>query len=299
VHFLQRKQQQNISRGYSLLEVMFAVSVLVVVGLGAGALMGRLGGQQAQMASKDEANELIAGLSKWLNTVPGCQSAFQGKTFPINGETNFQIGIGGAGGYKGFGASVLLNNGTVSSTGELRSGTRISPTLSIKRLILRDKRVPPSVTWIEGRALRKVVAQVEAQMEVVLQKGGAAGRDKTTDLRSRFIELPILLSNTSDVMERCAGETSLADMCSALGSVFDPATGNCRPLANCLMQGTYTTINGGPGAANPLTGASSCPDGAVPSQTGFHSYSMVVECGKKCTTTVTVTVLYFICLRCT
>ncbi len=280
------------SRGFSLLEILISISVLGGLALVGGTLVSKFGSQQSSIVGKDESNEFVSSLTRWLPTKEGCEASFLGKDFPLNSETNFSID-----GYKGYGISDQLNVGS-----SIKAGFQLSPKLKVNKLVLRDKGIAPSTQWFDQKKFRKVVAQIEISMDVV---EGSSGQT----LRSRFIEIPVYLNETTNKIERCSGEVSLSDMCSALGATFDEATGACKPLVNCSLQGTYATLTCDPskygcknatGASleNPITNSQSCPSGSIASQTGVFQYTHQVDCGKKCTKTINNTMKYYICLRC-
>ncbi len=278
--------------GYSLIEVLIAASLLGVVALVGGTMISKFTSQQSNLTSRDESGEFVAALARWLPTKEGCEAAFLGKNFPLNSEANFTID-----GYKGYGMSEQLNSGPT-----IKENFRVSPKLKVNKLILRDKKIAPSVQWFDQKKYRKVVAQVELAMDSI------DGESKNS-MRSRFIEIPVYLHETNNTIEKCSGEVSLADMCSALGATFDEDTGGCKPLVNCSLQGTYATLTCNPSKygcknatgeslKNPITKDQSCPAGAVASQTGVFEYTHQVDCGKKCTATVNNKMKYYICLRC-
>ncbi len=276
------------------MEMMVGLALLAILLVAGTSLMRNIGGQQSTIVARDEASEFVGALSLWVSTEKGCLAALRGKALVPSG--NFQsISIDG---YEGYGMAKALNGGS----GTLAAGFKVSPSLSIKSLQLKDKGIPLVLIKLEGVDYRRVVAQLEVELEHKTDTGGR-------DLRKRYIEVPVLLHGTNNTIERCAGEASLADICSAIGSIPDPATGTCKPSVNCIMQGTYVELSCNPSTYgcynasgmplnNPLTNAPSCPAGSVASQTGIFNYSHQVNCGKKCVLTVADTLRFFICMRC-
>lgn len=280
--------------GFSLMEITVALGLLAVLAVAAATLMRSIGGQQGAIVARDEASEFVGALSLWMSTEKGCQAALAGKPLTPGGD----FGLIQINGFKGYGISPELNDGSTA----LGAGYKISRTLIIKQIRLKDKGVPPVSLKVDGTQYRRVVAQVELELEMKTDTGELG-------MRKRYIEVPVLLHATNDVIERCTGEATLADICSAIGATPDPATGACRPAVNCTMQGTYMDLSCSPSEygcfnasgrplANPITHAQSCPAGSVASQTGLFNYSHQVECGKKCVLTVADTLTFYVCMRC-
>jgi type II secretory pathway pseudopilin PulG len=280
-------------KGFSTLEITVALGLMAVLGLAAAGLMKNIGGQQNQISSRDEASEFVAALSLWMGTDKGCKVALQGKPLAIGGSSAISID-----GYNGYGGSKDLNSGSAT----LQVGYRITPTVRISKFNLKDKGIAPVTVQLEGVNYRRVVAQLEIELTQHSDSGDQAQR-------KRYIEVPVMLDANSDIIVRCAGEPTLTDLCSAVGSVLDPATGTCKPQVNCIMQGTYMALSCSPNyygcfnasgldLNNAITHSQSCPAGSVASQTGIFNYSHDVECGKKCTLTVADQLVFYICMRC-
>lgn len=284
-------------RGFSLVEIMVSMGLLGILGLAAVTLTDKFGRQQSDIVGKDEYNEFMNSLASWLPSEVGCNAFLVGKDFPLNGETNFEID-----GYKGYAASEAITQSPV-----IKPGYLITKKLRVESVILRDKKITPAVTQIDNQKYRKVVAQIEIKTHLI--SGAGADTKEQMKLRSRFIEIPVFLAMGNTQIKRCSGEMSFSDVCSAVGSVFDPVTGTCKPMVNCEFKGTYATLTCNPsqyGCVNALsqpmnnqfTNDQSCPDGSTASQTGVFDYTHQVDCGKKCTLTVEDKIKYFICVRC-
>ncbi len=283
-------QTNKSSRGFTTIEILVGVGLLTLLGAAAATIISQLSSQQSTLVSRDESSEFVSALNLWINTPEGCNAALSGKSLPVGGSAPLSIN-----GYKGYGISPQLNAGNTA----IQKNYRVTPKITVDSLILRDKGIPLTVVRVDGANLRRVVAQIEMGLLV----------GESDPQRKRFIEVPVLLNEGADTVLRCAGEATLTDVCAAVGSVLDPATGTCRPLINCTTQGTYMDLSCSPSGygcynasgrplENPMTGAPSCPAGSVASQTGVFNYSHQVECGKKCTMTISDTLTFYICLRC-
>jgi hypothetical protein len=281
-------------RGFSTMEVTVALGLLAVLAVAAATLMRSIGGQQGAIVARDEASEFVSALSLWMSTEKGCQAALAGKPVTPGGDFSpIQID-----GFKGYGVSPEMNDGSTT----LGAGYKISKTLIIRQIRLKDKGVPATSVKIDGTQYRRVVAQTELELEMKTDKGEQG-------MRKRYIEVPVLLHGTNNVIDRCTGEATLGDICSAIGATPDPATGACKPAVNCTMQGTYMDLSCSPSEYgcfnasgrplnNPITNSQSCPAGSVASQTGLFNYSHQVGCGKKCVLTVSDTLTFYVCMRC-
>jgi hypothetical protein len=281
-------------RGFSTLEIMVAMGLLGLLTLAAVELIKNIGGQQSAVVAKDDAAEFVGGLSLWLGTDKGCKTALVGQTL-APGSKGTPLSIAG---YTGFGPVAALNGGSTT----IQAGYRITNNVTIKALTMRDKGLAPVTIQVNGVNYRRIVAQIQ----IDISQNGEAGAQAQ---RSRFIEVPVLLDNALNVINLCNGEPTLVDLCSAMGSVYNAATGSCTPQVNCTMQGTYMNLTCSPSTYgcynatgmsldNAITHAQSCPAGAIASQTGVFNYSHQVDCGKKCTLTVADTLTFFICMRC-
>lgn len=280
-------------RGFTVIEILIGIALLALLAAGGASIVSRMGMQQSDIVTKDEATEFVSALNLWISNPDGCDQALGGKALPVGGSTNLSISS-----YKGYGMAPALNGGSET----IQATYKLTPRLTVNSMKLKDKGVPPFVVRVDGQSLRRVIAQIEIELAV-------KSAERTELQRKRYIEVPVLLAAGSDTIVRCAGQASLADVCSAVGGTLDPVTNTCKPQANCTLQGSFMTLScdkphygcsnaSGQPLENPLTNSSSCPAGSVASQTGVFNYSHTVECGKKCTDTVYNTLKFYICMRC-
>jgi hypothetical protein len=195
--------------------------------------------------------------------------------------------------FKGFGG-----NGAA-----IADGFKVSNQLTIKSIVFQNKGVAPGVLRINGVNYSQYVTQIKLQFE------SQVGTDKK-ELHDRYIEVPILVDPTTNLISQCHLETTLAEACTAMGGIFDVPSGTCKPAVNCQMKGSYivltcspNTYGCDPSAAannyiNPLTGDASCPANSSPSTTGKYDHTHVADTGKKSTVTVTDTETFYVCMQC-
>ncbi|WP_374075816.1 hypothetical protein [Bdellovibrio bacteriovorus] len=263
-----------------------SLAILAVVSIGVGAIVQVVFKRQANIVNKTESNEFMSSLGKWLQSSVGCSTALMNLPAPTATEAPLTIN-----GYNGYGGNTLPIN----------DNFRINNQLLIKNVTIKDKGSASSTMQIGANTYTRKVAQIKIRFEE--QMG-----PETTELRTRFIEVPILIGPLNTIAQ-CHIENSLADACTAMGGTYVSSSNTCKPSTNCQMKGTYIVLTCSPSDQgcdpsfsgdyrNPITNTTSCPSGATPSILGRFIHTHEVSCGKKCTTSITNQEDFYICMQC-
>lgn len=286
------KQHLKDRRGFTVAEILVGVTIMGVLSVGVGALVNTMMTHQRTIVSKDEVNQFVSSFSKWVNTDTGCMAGLAGKRFP--GASPEELAVTG---YQGYGMSDMM-----APDKTIKSKFKITPQLTLAKFTWWDKGVAPALTMMGPDTYERRVAQI--RMDFDMKVG-----DMNPSERVRIFEIPVYVDPGSKIIRKCFTEMTLDNVGAVLGSKPD-ASGNCRPQTNCAMAGTYRTLEcepsgygcenaSGEALENPLTGARSCPMGAVATQTGIFKYKHQVNCGKKCVMDIQNTLKFYVCMACT
>jgi prepilin-type N-terminal cleavage/methylation domain-containing protein len=282
------RRDRRSTAGFTLVEMLMAVAVLGFVSLMIASTFGDIFNLQNQVIARDEGNEFSSSVARFLFTDNTCSSTLRGQKFTPSGKNDLNLP-----GYLGYGAST----DPAGSPTVLSKGMNIDNKLRISELSIEDSGMPPQSVISGGVSLQRYLARVKLGMETANQ-----GKWRASPVRN--FEFPVLVLNGQ--IERCYIAMMVDDACQVLGSSLDPTTGKCVPMTQCMFEGHFTlsrcspNIGGCPGSfINELTGGTSCPSGvATQRETGQYNWSYTVNCGKKCTQTVSVNTRYYVCLKC-
>ena len=281
---------------------MVSLGLTVLVSLGIAGVLYNFHVFEKRTINKTEYQDYILGLQNYLNSTNGCNAVLVGKTLPA---TPTQIALNG---YVGFGDTVVPAQGAL-----------VTPQLMIKSLTLTEKPAAgsgESVVRVSGTLSRKIgTISMVVDNTVVNQQHLETQKDFQV----------ILLVDASNTIQNCMISKDMSGACQLLGGTLDPNTQTCTPNETCQFYGRYITSSctstdpaypgtmgtypcvgaaSAPGQTpnNEFTGALSCPAGSDSFLMGETSQTntFTVDCGKKCTSTVTQTYLedYYMCLRC-
>jgi hypothetical protein len=159
---------------------------------------------------------------------------------------------------------------------------------------------PASITDTSGRPLVKSILKFKASLKV--------GK-----MAKEFVyNVPVLVD--SGTVKYCSDEKNLAETCAAAQGVYNPATQQCDLGSGCKIKDTYNqlTCNAtshaghayqcspifGQSKVNMYTGDFSCPSPSVPNQTQSTTWVSQVDCGKKCTQSISNTMVWTVCMEC-
>lgn len=282
---------QIMNRGFTLVEVLVAVGILVLVaGLFASSVLD-LKVSENEFTDKNDAllfvNSLTTALLENQNT---CSGFISGKNLPAPGAAAIPFSITAYSGYGG--------NGGPIEAGSIITGTAANPSLRVRSLSINAKNVPDTTVTSGGvNFLRRI-----AVLTISLERRNRKISGQFIPLADRFIEFPVYV-NSGGVMSSCQLEMQPADVCQMIGATV--ASGACKPAFQCQLKGTYVQSTCSPAYSgcpantiNPVTGGANCPPDATATQTGVTSGTFTVSCGKKCSYDVTNTMTFWICMRC-
>lgn len=282
---------QSQNRGMSLVEMLVVVAILGFISLMIASTFSDIFKWQTQVMSRDASNEFAASVARFLFTDSTCTSALTGQKFPENGRAEVSLP-----GYMGYGAGSATAGGTLTT---LAKGAQIGTRLRIRDLYMENAGMAPQSVLAQGSTLKRYMARVTLSLEEQSQ-----GQWRSSPPRT--MEFPILVNPGNHQIQRCYLEMMVDDACQVLGSTFDPSTGKCVPMTQCLFEGSYNVHSCVPNVrscppneTNQMTGTTSCPSGiSSRRQTGEYNYRYKESCGKKCSRTVRVNVKYYVCLKC-
>lgn len=290
------------SRGFTITELMVALGITTLISLGVVGILYEFHVFERKVINKTEYQDYSASLQGYLTSTNGCNAALVGQTLSTT-PAPFTVN-----GYVGFGDQVPP-----------QAGAQISNQLSIQSLNLQEKVIAgtgESVVRIGTNLVRKT-ATVSLNMTAIVA-------NQQTQERQKNIDLVVLVDN-SNVIQSCVVSKDMQGACTLLGEVYDPTTKTCLPNATCQFFGRYITSScttsdpnypgtmgtypcigaaSAPGQTpnNEFTGGLSCPNGSQAFLMGEtdQTNTFNVNCGKKCTETVTqnYTESYYMCLRC-
>jgi type II secretory pathway pseudopilin PulG len=257
--------------GFSLAEVMVAAGLIGIVALGAINLSSQMMTVQKRGKNFLSRNDFMSSFSRYLYSGNGC---FNGTASTVDLPA-----------WKYLGASGL-------SEGDKAENITITNFKATQNLA-------SSLPRVQVGSDNLIKTSLEIAISLV-QEG------RTTN---HFYTLPVL-SLPSGEVKLCNESKDAAQVCNAMLGNYDSSTNSCIVSNSCLLKGTYKTLSCTPthatgcsmdygdNVANQYTGATSCPTGSIPSQTGIINWNHSVSCGKKCTITISNTATWFTCLEC-
>lgn len=277
------------NRGYSLTEVLISVGILGLVVTIVSSVFVAMQKQQKAIEMKGDAWTFVEHLKDRLLKNPAtCQSVLGTTlTLPTLG-TEIPITLG----------QVNFNTLTSIADNTYVFGQAGSPNLRITRVRLsRKPGVVPQVVRSGNINYQSDIAVVRIGFE---QSSG----DQTKILQDAQIEVPVL-TTVGGLIQMCRVGLNEQDVCAMIGANYNVGTGECIPVTQCQISGSYVVSTCTPayagcstGIVNPVTGSHSCGGGLVASKTGESVSTFNVSCGKKCTQTITNRLEYFLCTRC-
>lgn len=234
-------------KGMSLVEIMIVAAILGFLGLAVSTTFTDIFRMQSRISGNDEANEFAASLGRFLFSESTCSEALVGKSFPVNKSDNLVLPK-----YVGYNAKP---GGSL-----VKEGERMGNKLKIKSLTIKDKKMPVEQIKYEDKTVSRYLAEITLVTESQVGK-------KWNLNPPRVFEFPVLV-NASNKIVRCMTSSSTKDACAALGSELDPATGRCKPQAQCFYEGSFT-VHACNGKVSCTPDPGGCADG---SQCKEYSY---------------------------
>lgn len=266
--------------GFSLAEVMVAAGIVGIIALASANLAGNLGSIKKRGNDFVDRFELLDAISSYVYSGKGCNdlvgqsvsSSYGAVTFPSWSYKDLS----------GLSSGQEVDGFTIT---QMRARQDLSSSL-------------PKVT-VSGVEYLKTALD----LEIVLTKGSTSS--------NHHYNIPVL-STSAGAVSFCSQTKDAAEICNSLLGTYNAATNSCDVAESCLHKGTYKTLTCtptpadgsdcsetyGPAEKNSYSGGFSCPSGATATQTGTINWNHTVSCGKKCTQTITNTVLWFTCLEC-
>lgn len=290
--------------GMSMMEITVAAGVMGAAALGAGALMGKMGGSSREAEAIIEKTQFSSALNVYLNSGLGCTEL---KSASMDSTK----------GYKSTPVEMKISLWKFDGFKEFKTGTELRYN-DIKKMTA-TLQTPPVVTQVKMRmpdGSYKLLTKSILRVDVILSPVVKVIPGKAPPEEKRYqhtYDLPVLV-NSANQVEVCGGDRDLAETCTALqGTVKTTETGYkvCSLDNNCQSYGSYSTLNcypilsgyscdtsRGTSQVNPVTGNLGCPLGTSAVSTGADTWTVQVECGKKCTADVNNTIGFYTCLKC-
>lgn len=300
--------------GMSMMEMVVAGGLAGGAALGVAALLKSMGGSSKDAEMIIERTEFGSALGVFLNSANGCSAFKQGPAI-AGTEAPFVTGdwVGSDGKTKEWKFDGFKN---FANNKDLRLN-------NIKYLTAQRNDIPglnPMTLKIGAsiKTLKKAVIKVKLGITEKSKNRDAAQKraeeDSFPEIRFEY-NVPVLVDNSTNVIEICGDNSTLAESCYILKGIFDSATGKCDLPKQCESFGSYAVLDCAPKISqagpcssynpsgyatytNPVTGGNSCPTGASTVSTGGQNWYRDVDCGKKCTARVNYSIGYYSCLKC-
>jgi hypothetical protein len=299
------------ARGMSMMEIVVAGGLAGAAAMGVASLMKSMGGSNRDAEMIIERTELGSAIGVFLNSANGCTAFKQGavvspteapfaiadwtvdgkvKEFKFDGFKNFQTNFD------------LRYNNIKSLTASRADIAGVNP-LTLK-------------IGADTKTLKKAIIKVKLVVTEKSNERDAARKraeeDQLPETRFEY-NIPVMLDTTTNAVEICGDNNSLAESCFILKGIFDSTTGKCQMPEQCQSLGSYTVIDCAPrirqanncsqtdgrvATVNPVTNGFNCPPGAQAVSTGGDTWYRDVNCGKKCTARINYSLGYYSCLKC-
>ncbi len=269
---IQRSSFFSTETGFSLAGTLVAIAIGAIVAAITATLINEAVRGQRSVADRDELSEFVSFVKNVLNTDSTCTAVLNQKPFPVGGAADLELSIG-----YGNQPTAVIKKGFTFADDELE----------VDELTIEDRTPKDSAAQFKigvGDASGKVRVQTVRRHMARVRLSVKSG---SSNVRTRFLEVPILYNTASKKIEMCNNEVNVGDACQAMGFRWDTTVSpaQCIPTNTCLYGGAYTSRrNGTCGVAdqNPATSACSCPAGYSPVTAG--SVNISTNCAKGCDT---------------
>ena len=300
------------SLGMSMMEMVIAGGLAGAAAMGVASLMKSMGGSNKEAEIVIERTEFGSALGVFLNSSNGCFAFKQGSPISdaespyttadwVNSEgktKEFKFD-----GFKSFASNVDLRYNNIKSLVASRADIPGVNPLTLK--------LGP-----DTKTLKKAIIKVKL---VVTDKSSErdparkrAAEDQFPETRFEY-NVPVMVDVSTNAVEICGDNSTLAEACFILKGVFDTDSGKCQIQEQCQSLGSYSVIDCAPrisqanncagtdgrfAAVNPVTNGYNCPAGSQAISTGGDTWFRDVNCGKKCTARINYSMGYYSCLKC-
>lgn len=300
------------SLGMSMMEMVIAGGLAGAAAMGVASLMKSMGGSSKEAEIVIERTEFGSALGVFLNSANGCYAFRQGPAIPdTEGPYTTPDWVNSEGkpkeftfdGFKSFATNVDLRFNNIKSLVASRSDIPGVNPLTLK--------IGP-----DTKTLKKAIIKVKLVMtDKANERDPARKRAMENEYpETRFeYNVPVMVDTTTNAVEICGDNNSLAESCFILKGVFDETSGKCEMPEQCQSLGSYSVIDCAPrirqaanctqtdgrvATKNPVTNGFNCPAGSQAISTGGDSWFRDVNCGKKCTARINYSMGYYSCLKC-
>lgn len=269
-------------------EMLVGAGLVGGLALGAASLTDSMGGSSKAAETLAARSQFASDLGVYLYSTKGCEdlkvnptSSKEAKDFKITNWTN--------NGHTGFAKGTKLQYFEIGSLTSQLSPTEGLPTIE--------------VTFADGtkKSYKKTLLTVIAGLKI-----------KTQNFRHVY-NIPVLV-DSSEKVDFCGDDRTLAETCTALEGVVNPTTGKCDLKDSCEFGGSFVTLTCSPvfvgvgcdssrmpspdQVINPVTGIQGCAPNFRAVATGADTWSTSRSCGKKCSADINHTQAYYSCLKC-
>lgn len=296
--------------GMNLVEQVLVVALVGTAAAGIASLMKSMGGSSRDAEMIIERTQFGSALGVFLNSAKGCYNFQQGSVITDSEGPYVTADWVESGKPKDFRFDGFKN---FQSNMDLRYN-------NIKYLTAQRIDIPnvnPITLEVAGslKTLKKAVLKIKTGVtEKANERDPAkkrAAEDKFPETRFEY-NIPVLVDATSNQVEICGDNSTLAEACFVLKGTFVTETGKCELPTTCESFGSFSQVNCAPKyrsvscndysrgtpVPNPVTGGFSCPSGASAVSTGGQTWYKDIDCGKKCTARVNFSIGYYTCLKC-
>lgn len=296
--------------GMTMAEMVIAGALTGAAAMGVASLMKSMGGSSKDAETVIERTEFGSSMGVFLNSAKGCFSMQKGAIVPTSEQAYTTVDWVESSKPKSFTFNGFKN---FQSNMDLRYNN--IKYLTAQRIDITD--VPPiTISTSSGnKTLQKAMIKFKLGLTKMANERDPAKKraeeDKFPEAKFEY-NIPVMVNNSSGVIEICGDNTTMAEACFVLKGLYDAETDKCELPKSCESFGTYSVVNCAPKyksvscadysrgtpQKNPITGNYNCPNGSTPISTGGQTWYKDIDCGKKCTARVNFSIGYYSCLKC-
>lgn len=239
-------------KGFSIVELLIAVGVMTVAGLGVAKLSVDMKKFQRNILITSEINEFSAAIGYYLNQ--NCKAELAGEIFPINATSPTDLTL------DQYGSFVDV------PVPQLKKGVKFEGKYKIEELTWEHKSSIPIKEYKRaGDTLEVAVASITLKMSVL----SAEENDVFIPLNPYRIEIPFVIEDdgTNKIVRDClsgslgpVGE----DICETMGSEYDPNLDTCAPKKHCFIVTSFVNCTSDKGWNPTSSPASPCETLVLP-----------------------------------
>ncbi len=283
----------NGQLGMSITESAIAIGLVGMGALAAASLSGNMSNSIKKSEGIVASSQFASAFGSYLYTANGCDTI---KLKPSYSESPESISVDN---WKYMGIDKF--EGGYNADGSKKTKTKYFDIETLEASYEPLAADAPKVNAIVGGA-PVAMAKSILKIRLVVMRG-----KKPSEY---FFNIPVLRNLDTNAVGYCSDEKTIAETCASLQGTYDPALPEgerCKLAEGCKIKGYYQNCSpAGAGCNlfgtetenNPYTGGKSCPDGSVATLTHRASWGNREPSGKKSSSMITYTKVWYSCLAC-